>query len=299
MFKRQFDYKGYKVSAENYASASEIIAVAQTRKPNPRVGDEGYDFLGYDKAPNSPSWDGFSTQDELFEMARLGIKDHDQIESVQRYAFKARADEKEKYTQKILSVAGGGVNIPLLLSGAPECMYSLKRQKVRTKIIKMGIHCEITAEVKEHDYAAIGRLTGQLISKLEKAGYRLRMHSMDAYWPGGTDIFVLTNVIKRENEPMNYGRILYPLTSVSYTRGLGFGWVARNPDFTGYSLGGYVEEAFDEDTMKQDMDEMFARSTGLEGFVSFTMKDLINLRRSKGDDFTMRYMESRMLESIR
>jgi len=256
------------------------------------------DYLG-DKKTADKDWNGFATQEELFSMCDFGVRDQQMVNALQRYAYKAMAKDEEKYTRKVMSVAGGGVNVPLLLSGSPECMYSRKKAPVKSKIVNLGIHCEITCEVTSEKYAQAGMLVAELVSKLEKAGYRLRLHTMDAYYCGGKKINVLTTVLKKENEPMNYARMLYPLTNVSYSRGLGFGWVARNPDYRQSGLGTYAETAFSSDERASKMDEMYELATGLKGFVSFTLKDLIHMIHSKGEEATMKYMESKLMRSIR
>lgn len=303
MYKRQFKMEGsygeLEIYAENYMNALEVAHVAEAREPNPSGWFDRYDFFVNKERPNDPDWYGFSTKEELLEMARVGMKDRKMVNNIQKYAHKAMVEEKDKYTSKVMSVAGGGVNVPLLLSGSPMCMYSRKKAPVRSKIINMGIHCEVTCEISQKAYEHAGMLIAQIVSKLEKAGYRLRINTMDAFYSYGSNrINVLTTVVKRENEPMNYARILYPLTSVSYSRGLGFAWVARNPDFNKSDLGTYAENAFPSSERGVKMDEMFEGCTGLKGFTSFKIKDIIRMYQNKGDEATLKFMESRLMSSI-
>lgn len=299
MYKKQFKMMGARgkelsIYAENYMNTNEIAMVAKTRPLNRNFSR--YDFFVDKKYSSDEDWYGFYRSEELLEMMAKGIKDNDAISNLQRYAHKAMVEEKDKYSRTVLGVAGGGVNVPLLLSGSPECMYSRAKAPVKTKIINMGIHNEIVCGITQERYRHAGMLVAQLVSKLEKAGYRLRINMMDAYYNNTPKICVLTSVIKRENEPMNYARILYPLTSVASSRGMGFAWAARNPDFTMSDLGTYAEFAFDSDGQK--MDEMFEMATGLKGFTSFKIKDLIDMYRERGDDATMKYMESRLMASV-
>lgn len=286
------------VFAENYLNTSEVFLVAKDRPLNKKMGSY-YDRLVNTEAVGSKEWDGFETYAELKAMADFGVRDVRMVNEIQRYSHKAIVKEEEKYAQRTLCVAGGGVNVPLLLSGAPECMYSRKKAPVRSKIINMGLHCEITAEISPERYLHAGMLIAQLVSKLEKAGYRLRINTMDAYYTSGSPrINVLTTVVKRENEPMNYARLLYPLTNVSFSRGMGFGWCCRNPDYKASGFGTYAENAFGSDRNLK-MDEMFEKATGLKGFTSFTIKDVIHMYRDKGDEATMKYMEARLMSSVR
>lgn len=288
--------KDLSVYAENYSNTMEVFSVAKTRNLNTRIGKE-YDFLVGKTSVYNRDWYGFETQEELYELATLGMRDVQMARDIQRYAHKAYVQEKEKYSRTTLSVAGGGVNVPLLLSGSPECMYSRKKAPVKSKIINMGINVEITSEVGHGSYEHAGMLIAQLISKLEKAGYRIRLNTVDAYYACGNRINVLSITLKRENEPMNYSRMLYPLTSVSSSRGLGFGWAARNPDFN-HSIGCYSEEAFEHDEREQKASEMFENATGLKGFTLFAVKDIVRMFKRDGDERTMRYIESRLLASV-
>lgn len=301
MYKRQFDIQGrggkqLRVYAENYSNAMEVFSIAATRPINDRIGSY-YDFLVNTDLQMNKDWYGFTSKDDLYDLAVHGVKDIQMTQQVQRYAHKAYVQEKEKYSRTTLSVAGGGVNVPLLLSGSPECMYSRKKANVKSKIINMGIEVEITSEVGTKEYRHAGMLIAQLISKLEKAGYRIRLNTVDPYYAHGNRINVLSVTLKRENEPMNYGRMLYPLTSVSSSRGLGFGWAARNPDFN-HDIGCYTETAFDECDKGLKMAELFENSTGLKGFTMFMVKDIVRMYKRDGDDRTMKFIESKLMASV-
>lgn len=304
MYKRQFEMTGLdgkvKVFAENYMNMMEIACVAKTREYNPHVSRHD-DYLVDSTRSNNPAWNDFSTQRDLMDKMQFGVRDKKIVDSIQKYAHKATVEEKEKYSQKMLDVSGGGVNVPLLLSGSPICMYSRKKAPVKTKIINMGLHCHVTCDVSKEQYLHAGMLVAQLVSKLEKAGYRLRIDAVDPFYVRGSGrINLLTAVIKRENEPMNYARILFPTTSVSFLRGVAFGWCARNPDYLGDEcLGTYAEYAFRHEEVASKFDEMFEKGTGLKGFTAFRMRDIIDMSRSKGDEMTMKYIESKLIESIR
>ena len=298
MYKRHFTMNnGYdeelEVHAENYMSMNEIMMVAKTRPLNRDFSR--YDFFVDREYVSNEDWYGFSDSSELREMMAKGLKDTAGITNLERYAHKAYVEESEKYVRTALDVAGGGVNVPLVLSGSPECMYSRKKAKVKSKIINMGIHNEVVCTVSQESYKHAGMLVAQVVSKLEKAGYRLRINMLDAYYCHGRNIHVLTTVIKRENEPMNYARMLFPLTSVASSRGVGFAWVARNPEYHEWDLGGYAENAFRDKCMMKDM---FEKATGLARFTMFTVKDLIGMYRERGDDATTKYIESKLMESV-
>ena len=66
------------------------------------------------------------------------------------------------------------MNVPLMLSGSPMCMYSRKKAPVKSKIINMGLHCEITGEIGPTSYMNAGMLVARLVSKLDLEERRRR-----------------------------------------------------------------------------------------------------------------------------
>ena len=142
------------------------------------------------------------------------------------------------------------------------------------------------------------------VAKLEKAGYRIRLLAMDAYedrnyarraqkmFDGRHDIWVVTHMIKRENEPMNYRRVMFPLTRMAYHRGLGFAWMSVNgsPEISG--LGGDIDDVV-HDTAERE--EMFARACGENDYIILSQVEVIGLMERYGTEQAQKMVDAKVM----
>ena len=140
--------------------------------------------------------------------------------------------------------------------------------------------------------------------KLEKAGYRIRLIAMDAYEDGDHysrpkemfddrhAIWVVTHVIKKENEPMNYRRIMFPLTRMAYHRGLGFGWMAVNGAPNIWGLGGLIDYVI---TDNGEREEMFAKACGADDYIILSQDDVIGYIRRYGLEKAQQMVDAKVM----
>ena len=268
-----------RVFAENFASAAELVSHCKGRKCV--SGMEHDDFFNRDL--KGGSWYDFNDSKDLVHLIETGIDNPKLISEVGKYAKTAQVKDEERLTKKYLDVAGSAVDVPLYLSGEPACMYNFKRQRVRTKIVKICIYCKALCYVDPEEYKRAGELIAKTVVKLEKAGYRIRLLAMDAYedrnwkkrgmkYDGRHSIWVVTHMIKKENEPMNYRRVLFPLTRMAYHRGLGFGWMAVNGSPYIDALGGSIESVVWDD---EEREKMFAKACGEGDYIILSQDDVI------------------------
>ena len=307
MKKIQFDTdpksasQGIRVFAEHFSSAAELVSYCEGRAYVP--GMERNDFFNGEN-PNNPSWSDFKSSKELLELIENGVLDQELLVGVNRYARTAMVKDEEKLTQRCMDVVGGGVDVPAYLTGIPTCMHSMKRKKVKSKIVKLCIYCKALCDVDKNDYKQAGELITKTVAKLEKAGYRIRLIAMDAYedgdyyerphsmFDGRHAIWVVTHVIKKENEPMNYRRIMFPLTRMAYHRGLGFGWMAVNgaPNICG--LGGSIERVIRDNGERE---EMFAKACGAENYIILSQDDVIGYINRHGLEKAQQMIDAKVM----
>ena len=293
---RDFEYDSgqniYKVHAETFSSCNEAMMVTRMR-PAPKGWRMDIDFCAEKWICQCPysNWDGFSSKEEFDELMRYGVQDTSVIPKVARYAAKADVEDRDKLTQRGYDVVGGCVNVPRFLTGNPKCMYTLKRRPTTSKIINIGVLCGVTCGHSPEEYQEAGMAVTKVIAKLEKAGYRVSLTTMGAFADlYNNDVWLITTSVKRENMPMNYSRIMFPLTSVAYFRGLCFGWVVR----TGYrgksSLGTTLDYIFNEGDDRTE--ELFIRASGLnQNTKCFTIKELISICHKRGGEAAEKYIE--------
>lgn len=286
-----------RVHAENFSSAAELVSYCKGRKCVAGMSSEDF-FNG--RNPSDKYWSNFNSSKELVELVERGIEDLSAVSGTAKYAKTAVVKEHEKLTQKCMDVVGGGVDVPAYLTGVPTCMHTLKRQRVKSKIVKLCIYCKALSNIDASDYQKAGEVIAKTVAKLEKAGYRIRLLAMDAYedddnpsfYDGRHGIWIVTHMIKKENEPMNYRRVLFPLTRMAYHRGLGFGWMAVNGAPYIYGLGGAIERVVDDD---KEREQMFAQACGADDYIILSQVDVIKYIQRHGTEQAQKMVDSTVM----
>jgi hypothetical protein len=223
---------------EQYQSIQEMVSLCTQRTSRFTLNKNNDIFHKSDDWPcDRPKWRNFRTIKDLKERLAGGLKDTSVVQNVQRYAAKAQTAKVDKLAQMSRRVSGGSVDINRFLNGVPECMWTLTHKKVASRVIYLDIELSVTCDNEPEVFQQAGESICRVIAKLEKAGYRIRLHvsvliycDWGEYGPKGNSSVMLDIPIKRENESMNFRRILYPLTDISFFRGAVFGWLATCPD---------------------------------------------------------------------
>lgn len=291
---------GIRVIAENYNSAAELVSYCKGR---PCTNYERHDY--FNRNITGGSWDDFENSADLINLVENGVDNPELLVGVGKYARTAMVKDEEKLTQKCMDVVGGGVDVPAYLTGIPTCMHSLKRKKVKSKIIKLGIYCHVMCNISAEQYAKAGELVTKTVARLEKAGYRIRMRAIDVYndteWRsrgdkyGGRQTFwMVTHMVKKENEPMNYRRIMFPITRVAYERGLGFGWMAVNGSPDIFGLGGQPSNVVSD---PGEFENIIARGCGEDDYIVFKMDEIIGYIQRYGMDKAQKMVEAKVMST--
>ena len=99
-------------------------------------------------------------------------------------------------------------------------------------------------------------------------------------------------MVKKENEAMNYRRILFPLLEMSYHRGLGFGWMCTNGSPYISGLGGSIENVV---TDQREREEMFAKACGEDDYIILSQDDVIAQIRRYGQEKAQAMVDAKIL----
>lgn len=281
------------VHAENFTSVAEVAAVTRARTKVPGGQFRGHDYFG-DNWYNAITgdWYGFEDQEEFLDLISNGVTDSDIVRKVAKYSGKAEVKEQDKLSRRVWDVAGGSVDVASWLAGNPTCMQRYEKKRVKSKVVNIGIETEVTCEISSSMYEKAGMILAKTVSKLEKAGYRIGIRAMTGFYAGGSNIITMSAVIKKEYSPMNYARMMMPLTKVAFDRGIGWGWAGRNPNY-GNQVGTYVCRAFTGNTTAK-MEEMYEKASGLKDFTVFSHKDMIKMLNESGEDGLEKYIEARI-----
>lgn len=253
------------------------------------------DYFAENRYAENPRWSGFECSDDLWGKLEGGITDDSLTKDALRYAMTAKVQEEEKLRDIGRNVYGGAVIVPAVMCGDPRAMWCVKRKKVRSRIIQIGIDVTLTANFSASRYEMAGRAVVKTIARLEKAGYRVSVDVIIAVYLSGSKIIAMTMPTKRSSEVMNFRRILYPLTDTSFFRGVGFGWIVRqphmNPSQTG--LGQSVDSAFGYSERDDKLEELYGTILGQDRH----MVMLRDLARKNSEEEAARWLEAQLLDT--
>ena len=289
-----------RVFADNFGSAAELVEYCKGRKCVSHM--EKYDYFN-GAEPNNPEWSDFESREDLMNLIESGVRDEKLLVDAGKYAMTAKVKDQEKLTRKCMDVAGGAVNVPAFLSGVPTCMHSVTRKKVKSKIVKIGILCDVLCDISPERYKRAGELMTKTVARLEKAGYRIRLLALNVYedrdyssrgnkFDGRRDVWMVSHMIKRENEPMNYRRIMFPLTRVAYLRGLGFAWMAVNGSPYIYGLGGLITNLIDD---PGECERLIAKACGEDDYIILSQDEIIGYIQRYGDEKAQQMVDAKVM----
>lgn len=241
------------VHIDRFSSPYDLIRTVRDRDVIP--GLERNDFLDpdRDRPSKDPDWNGFSQAHELVELLEEGIRDDRLTREVSAAALNARVERKDRLRDVGMNVYGGAVSVPALLSGHPKAMFCVKRRPVRTRILNLGVEIAANWSFRKQQLEEAGQAVARTVASLEKAGYRVQVTVGCSVWDyeqSGRVIIAMSMPVKGAGEPLNYRRMLYPLTDVSFWRGVCFGWIVRNPWFScNEGLGRETGYLFDDEQL--------------------------------------------------
>jgi len=284
------------VHSEYYSSMSECI---QALKAKPmKANNQNCQYLQIGSlGGHDPEWLGFKDIDEMIEISMNGSKDMSILKEVVKYSAKAQVQDKDKLVKKFMDVAGGAVDVPTYLSGSPECMVGLKRAKIKSKVVKIAINCDVLCDISVSQYIAAGELIAKTVASLEKAGYRVRLLANIGNYNGGSDMALLSVVIKRENEMCNFRRMLMPLLSTAFFRGIGFNWISTLKGYeAGWGLGQRMDMGFQYDERQSKLAECMEKATGEHGFAVFSINDVIGMLDRNGQEKSEGFLRAKILD---
>jgi len=117
------------------------------------------------------------------------------------------------------------------VKGDPNCFIRQKPIEMGFPVVKIAIDCSILGTVAVEDVVDRGKMICEAIVRAELGGYKTRITAMSATkFDDDNLIAVLALNLKREDEPMNYSRVLYPILEPSFLRGVSFSWRATLPE---------------------------------------------------------------------
>lgn len=173
------------------------------------------------------------------------------------------------------ATSGTRIDPNKVVKGDPQCFIRSVPIDVGFPVIKIAIDCGILGNVMTETIVDRGRLIAEAIVRAELGGYKTRITACSAtHMYNDSKIVVMALNLKREDEPINYSRVLYPILEPSFLRGVSFSWRATLPelhdsqtpgmgrsiyaDYTAAQRAELYEDVFDADTLVFNIGAMCA-----------------------------------------
>ena len=223
--------KNYKILIEKFDSMTHLIETSNGRSfkfsgshEETRTNIDG-DFAGID------TWEGacklVTNYNKNLDKVKNEVKKIDDKKTIQH-----------KRTRAINDVAGYIPIIPNALMGLPKSMINSKMVTKKSKIINVVVDVTYQWSLSSEKVAEYySKVLAYLIS-LEKQGFRVRISNYMMFGNSGSEqVHVATVLVKRENQPIDIKRLLFPITHTGTLRLFGFDWYERLPNAK--YIGGY------------------------------------------------------------
>lgn len=159
-----------------------------------------------------------------------------------------RVREEELLDREEHDVSGDLVDVPLFLSGEPECMVRTEPVPAASRIIHMAVSVAVPWSRTADEMRRAGAAVVRTVSRLERMGYRVAVDAIDTFCDR-TEHMVLACGVRAKPEwtPLDAGRLMYFLADASFPRTAMFTWALRNPAWTDPDrMGVPMEHAFME-----------------------------------------------------
>lgn len=280
---------------DRFSSPLDLLNTCRKRTlKGPMLASNDY-FASSTRYAYDPDWSSFRSSDELWGKLEHGIENDELTKDAIRYATTAKVQREDKLRDIGRNVYGGAVIVPAVMCGDPRAMWCVKRKKVRSRIIHLGIDVSMNYGFSSRRYEMAGRAVVKTIARLEKAGYRVSVDIMVTTYISGGKVLAMTMPAKRSTEVMNFRRILYPLTDTSFFRGVGFGWIVRHPHMNANDtgLGRDPDAAFSLSEMDEKLDELYGAILGPNAHVVM----LRDMARKGDENEAARWLEAQLLDT--
>ena len=220
--------KGYRGIIETFDSFNELIKTTKSRKSN----------FGSSRTTRNDSWRGCNSLEEAQSFMVNGIDDKEKIKEIKEKIEKFNKQQEGKSYKSYNEVYGYAPVVPNAILGLPKSMVNAKLQPKKQKVVNLMIDTGVPAYISAKEFEEeIVKVISKAVS-LEKSGYRVRIDLVksfnDVY---DKKIYLLKYCLKKEYQPIDIKKMIFPLSNVAISRYIGFDWYESCPD--AHEIDGY------------------------------------------------------------
>lgn len=143
---------------------------------------------------------------------------------------RVKSNGSETRTKTYNSMLGFVPNMGRVMTGHPENMINLCRQKINnTKVLNIVYNIAIDYSQTKEEIAKQGaRITSEIIN-IEKNGYRVNLFAaLTTKYSDSANNAVLLVKVKDSGKPINVTRLAFPLINDKFLRKVIFAWIETN-----------------------------------------------------------------------
>lgn len=161
-------------------------------------------------------------------------------------------------------VVGFAPIVPNAIKGIPQAMINNVKRPVKSKIINIVFNAGTPWFVEENEVFAYGQKVLNKIINLEMQGFRVKLYSLLTFNTrddSNNYSYFLKLLIKRENQPLDVKRIIFPMLKDKMQRQIAFDWYRKLPG--ALELAGYGKEltTFSESERKTLLNPISEKNT--------------------------------------
>jgi hypothetical protein len=176
---------------------------------------------------------GFGNPRAAAEAANFGWPQGTELVNQMRAKISHRLGIKNRQLVTCQDVMGGMVDVPLFLSGVPDCMVSFEESETsQVGFVHVHISTGVGASVSTRDIQLQGAMVGALIDALESCNHRVKLtwerssRSYDQVTQGIT----LWMVLKDYQESLDLDRLTFFLCNNAARRGIAWTNYLKSPE---------------------------------------------------------------------
>ena len=206
---------------EQFNSVIEFFNTVESRKVN-KVFENRILYSDFCEQKNCGTEDFEEAKNLLFN------GDFKNFEKIKQCEIKLKplSNEQKKIIQR--GYSGFLPSIPLYLQNNPKCMFSLKKEKIKSRIVNIYINNSIPCIVTNGEILRFGAAISTLINTLELKKIRVNIFLVYKTMANNQSLTLIIK-LKKAEAPLNKLAIAYPLINASFLRRNFTRWIERVP----------------------------------------------------------------------
>lgn len=240
---------------EKFDSIPQFLNAINTRKP--KMSGSSHKEDG-----RNGGFHGTRTYEEAEHLILNGWDEHlADVKTAINVAAKAETKTPIPKSRPATGPVGYAPCVPNALLGLPNSMIATHRDAQKVKAITLVYNINVLAEFSVENIIKCGIAVVQIVNRLEKQGYRIKLVVSPKASVEGKNIVSCFVTVKDFRQPLDLKKILFPMINPAMQRRFGFRFTETHPDVKGfYDQGASISYKYSYDEVSE-----YYRSTGALG----------------------------------